>query len=189
LDFLAWILPWPSGWWRSSFGWFNSDHSDDPLVAGQTVRQSGVKVHFGPVAWQLSTLSGSPWRPQPALIFKRLAEFRGRGAWVPGIYRSTSLQSAPDRAYDVPPADKRKGEAKAESERYLGKPIITHRYTLTRYPAGTMAPSRQKNVAGSPARLSECSTARVSNPICWFFVGCGTAKMHRSLWRTIGARA
>jgi hypothetical protein len=59
-----------------------------------------------------------------------------------------SLESAKDRSYDVPPADERKGKAKAERDRCLGKPIITHRSTLTRYPVGTRAAPRQKNVAG-----------------------------------------
>src|SRR5580700_8444025 len=59
-----------------------------------------------------------------------------------------SLESAKDRSYDVPPADERKGKAKAERDRCLGKPIITHRYMLTRYPVGTRAAPRQKNVAG-----------------------------------------
>ena len=64
-----------------------------------------------------------------------------------GSYRSTSLESAPDRSYDVQPADERKGKA-TEGDRYLGKPIITHRLTFTRYPASTRAAPRQKNVAG-----------------------------------------
>jgi hypothetical protein len=59
-----------------------------------------------------------------------------------------SLESAKDRSYDVPPADERKGKAKAERDRCLGKPIITHRSMLTRYPVGTRAAPRQKNVAG-----------------------------------------
>ena len=37
---------------------------------------------------------------------------------------------------------------KAESDRHLGKSIVTHWLTLSRHPAGTMAGSRQKNVAG-----------------------------------------
>src|SRR5271156_3730228 len=70
-----------------------------------------------------------------------------------------SLESAPDRSYDVPPADERKGKAKAEGDRYLGKPIITHRSTLTRYPAGTRASPRQKNVAGmNYFRRPTCAT-------------------------------
>lgn len=59
-----------------------------------------------------------------------------------------SLESAPDRSYDVPPADERKGKAKAEGDRYLGNPIVTHRFTVIRYPADTMAPPRQENVVG-----------------------------------------
>jgi hypothetical protein len=59
-----------------------------------------------------------------------------------------SLESAPDRSYDVPPADERKGKAKAEGDRYLGRPIITHRSTLIPHPAGTRAAPRQKNVTG-----------------------------------------
>jgi hypothetical protein len=59
-----------------------------------------------------------------------------------------SLESAPDRSYDVPPADEREGEAKAEGDRYLGEIIITHGSTLTRYPAGTRAAPRQEDVAG-----------------------------------------
>jgi hypothetical protein len=58
-----------------------------------------------------------------------------------------SLESAPDRSYDVPPADERKGKAKAEGDRHLGIPKITHWSTLTRYPADTVAGARQKNVA------------------------------------------
>jgi hypothetical protein len=71
-----------------------------------------------------------------------------RGASVPCSYRSMSLESAPDRSYDVPPADERKGKTRAESDRRLGNLIVTHRSTIIRYPAGTMAPPRQKNVAG-----------------------------------------
>jgi hypothetical protein len=59
-----------------------------------------------------------------------------------------SLKSAPDLSYDLPPADERKGKTKAESDRHLCNPIVTHRSTLIRYPAGTMAPPRQKNVVG-----------------------------------------
>jgi hypothetical protein len=40
------------------------------------------------------------------------------------------------------------GETKAESDHHLGKSIVAHRSTLIRYPAGTMARPRQKNVAG-----------------------------------------
>ena len=72
----------------------------------------------------------------------------GRRASVPRSYRSMSLESAPDRSYDVPPADERKGKTRAESDRRLGNLIVTHRSTIIRYPAGTMAPPRQKNVAG-----------------------------------------
>jgi hypothetical protein len=72
---------------------------------------------------------------------------RARGLRSPRSCRSVSLESAPDRSYDVPPADERKGKAKAEGERDLGKPIITHRPTLTRCPAGTRADLRQKNVS------------------------------------------
>jgi hypothetical protein len=100
-----------------------------------------------------------------------------------------SLESAPDRSYDVPPADECKGKAKADGDHYLGKLIAIHGSTLTRYPAGTMAPPRQKNVAGIAARLSERGTVRVAISICWSSVGCRAAKMHRSLWRTIRARA
>jgi hypothetical protein len=71
-----------------------------------------------------------------------------RGASVPRSYRSMSLKSAPDRSYDVPPADEREGKAKAEGDRNLGKIIITHGSTLTRDPAGTRAASRQEDVAG-----------------------------------------
>jgi hypothetical protein len=59
-----------------------------------------------------------------------------------------SLESAPDRSYDVPPADEREGKAKDEGDRYLGKITITHGSTLTRYPAGTRAAPRQDDVAG-----------------------------------------
>jgi hypothetical protein len=59
-----------------------------------------------------------------------------------------SPKSAPDLSYDLPPADERKGKTKAESDRHLGNLIVTHRSTLIRYPAGTMAPPRQKNVVG-----------------------------------------
>jgi hypothetical protein len=58
-----------------------------------------------------------------------------------------SLESAPDRSYDVPPADERKGKTKAGGDHCLGTLIITHRSTLIRYRADTMAPPRQKNVA------------------------------------------
>jgi hypothetical protein len=58
------------------------------------------------------------------------------------------VESAPDRPYDVPPADERKGKAKAEGDRYLGRPKITHPPTLTGHSAGTRATPRQKNVAG-----------------------------------------
>src|ERR1700693_3831287 len=50
-----------------------------------------------------------------------------RGASVPCSYRSMSLESAPDRSYDVPPADERKGKTRAESDRRLGNLIVTHR--------------------------------------------------------------
>jgi hypothetical protein len=59
-----------------------------------------------------------------------------------------SLKSAPDLSYNVPRADERKGKTKAESDRQLGNLIVTHRSTLIRYPAGTMAPPWQKNVVG-----------------------------------------
>jgi hypothetical protein len=65
-----------------------------------------------------------------------------------------SLESAPNLSYDLPPTDERKGKTKAESDRYLRKLIISHRAKLTRYPAGTMAASRQKNVVGIPVRAS-----------------------------------
>jgi hypothetical protein len=72
---------------------------------------------------------------------------KGHGASVPRS-RRMSLKSAPDLSYDLPPADERKGKTKAESDRHLGNPIVTHQSTLIRYPAGTMAPPRQKNVVG-----------------------------------------
>jgi len=59
-----------------------------------------------------------------------------------------SLKSAPDLPYDLPPADERKGKTRAESDRHLGNPIVTHRSMLIRYPVGTMAPPRPKNVVG-----------------------------------------
>jgi hypothetical protein len=59
-----------------------------------------------------------------------------------------SLEGAPDRSYDVPPADERKGKTKAESDRHLGNPTVTHRSTMIRYPAGAMTPPGQKNVVG-----------------------------------------
>jgi hypothetical protein len=58
------------------------------------------------------------------------------GASVPRPCRIMSLESAPDRSYDVPPADERKGKTKAESDRHLGNPTVTHRSTMIRYPAG-----------------------------------------------------
>ena len=57
-----------------------------------------------------------------------------------------SLKSAPDLSYDVPPADERKGKTKAESGRNLGNLIVTHWSTIIRYPIGTMAHPRQKDV-------------------------------------------
>jgi hypothetical protein len=89
--------------------------------------------------------SGSAWRQQggPFVVLARQ-----RGGSVPRSRRSMSLESAPDRSYDVPPADERKGKTKAESDRHLGNPIVTHRSTLIRYPAGTMTPPRQKNAVG-----------------------------------------
>ena len=70
------------------------------------------------------------------------------GASVPRPCRIMSLESAPDRSYDVPPADERKGKTKAESDRHLGNPTVTHRSTMIRYPAGAMTPPGQKNVVG-----------------------------------------
>jgi hypothetical protein len=65
---------------------------------------------------------------------------QAQGASVPRSRRSMSLKSAPDLSYDLPPA--------GERNRHLGNPIVTHRSTLIRYPAGTMTPPRQKNAAG-----------------------------------------
>jgi hypothetical protein len=73
-----------------------------------------------------------------------------------------SLESAPNLSYDLPPTDERKGKTKAESDRYLRKLIISHRAKLTRYPAGTMAASRQKNVAGIPVRAPGAAEATPS---------------------------
>src|SRR5712675_210892 len=82
-----------------------------------------------------------------------------------------SLKSAPDRPYDVPPADERKGKTKAESDRHLGNPIITHQSTLTRHPAGTRAAPRQKNVAGMnywrrPAAAPTCERRVTQSSPC-----------------------
>src|SRR5882724_575270 len=82
-----------------------------------------------------------------------------------------SLKSAPDRSYDVPPADERKGKTKAESDRHLGNPVITHRSTLTRHPAGTRAAPRQKNVAGMnywrrPAATPTCERRVTQSSPC-----------------------
>src|SRR5258708_39356389 len=52
--------------------------------------------------------------------------------------------------------DERKGETKAESDRDLGKSIVTHWLTLCRSPAGTMAGSRQKNAAGVKYSRGAC---------------------------------
>jgi hypothetical protein len=69
--------------------------------------------------------------------------------------RSMSLKCAPDLSYDVPPANERKGKTRAESDRHLGNLIVTHRSTLIRYPAGTMALPRQERrwheLGGGPA--------------------------------------
>jgi hypothetical protein len=89
-----------------------------------------------------------PLKPvNPGLTSGLPGVVQGLWASVPRSYRSISLESAPDRSYDVQPADERKGKA-TEGDRYLGKPIITHRLTFTRYPASTRAAQRQKNVAG-----------------------------------------
>jgi hypothetical protein len=45
-------------------------------------------------------------------------------------------------------ATERKGETTANSDGHLGKPKITHRFTLPRRPAATMAGSGQKNATG-----------------------------------------
>ena len=113
---------------------------------------------------------------------------RGRG--TQHSLRSTSLESAPDRSHDVPPADERKGKATADGDHCLGKLIIIHRSTLTRYPAGTMAAPRRKNVAGIPVRASRnAGPFAFQAPFVDRDVGCRAAKMHRSRWRTMGARA
>jgi hypothetical protein len=57
-----------------------------------------------------------------------------------------SPKSAPDIAYDLPPARERKGKTRADSDRHLGNPIACHRSTLIRDPAVAMASPRQKNV-------------------------------------------
>lgn len=70
-------------------------------------------------------------------------------AWAFGpALRRRSLKGAPDFSYDLPPTDEGKGETGAESDRHLGNPTVTHQSTLIRYPAGTMAPPRHKNVVG-----------------------------------------
>ena len=71
---------------------------------------------------------------------------------------SMSLKSAPDLSYNVPPADECKGKTKAESDRHLGNLIVTHRSTLIRYPASTMAPPRQKNVVGMELGVGPAGT-------------------------------
>jgi hypothetical protein len=77
----------------------------------------------------------------------RLRENGGAGLG-PASRRSMSLKRAQDFSYDLPPADERKGETGDESDRHLGNSKVTHRSMLIRYPAGTMAPPRQKNVVG-----------------------------------------
>ena len=74
-------------------------------------------------------------------------------ASVPRSRPGISLKSAPDLPYDLPPADERKRKTTAESNRHLGNPIVTHRFTLIRHPAGTKAPPRQKNVVGKGTDL------------------------------------
>jgi hypothetical protein len=69
---------------------------------------------------------------------------RARGFAQP----SMSLNSTPDRSYDLPPADERKGQTSAQRDQHLGNLRVTHWSTLIRYPAGTRAAPRQKNVAG-----------------------------------------
>jgi hypothetical protein len=64
-----------------------------------------------------------------------------------------SLKRAADICYDLPPADERKGETGDESDRHLGNPIVIHRSTIIRHPAGTMAPPRQENVVGKGTDL------------------------------------
>jgi hypothetical protein len=72
-----------------------------------------------------------------------------------------SLERTQDISYDLPPADQRKGETGAESDRNLGNPTVTHQSTLIRYPAGTMAPPRQKNVAGMELGRGAHAVARI----------------------------
>jgi hypothetical protein len=48
------------------------------------------------------------------------------------------------------------GRAVEESDRHLGKSIVTHWLTLCRSPAGTMAGSRQKNAAGVKYSRGAC---------------------------------
>jgi hypothetical protein len=59
-----------------------------------------------------------------------------------------SPKTVQDICCDLPPAGERKGKTKADSDRHLGNPIVCHRFRLIRDPAGTMAPTRRKNVIG-----------------------------------------
>jgi hypothetical protein len=78
----------------------------------------------------------------------------GEGAGLrSGVHAAASPKSAPDLSYDLPPADECKGETGTESDRDLGNPIVAHRSTLIRHPAGRWRPQRQKNVVGKGTDL------------------------------------
>jgi hypothetical protein len=62
----------------------------------------------------------------------------------------------PDIFYDVPPAGERRGKTRADSDRPLDNPIVSHRPTLIRDPVGTMALPRQKNVGELMVRTDLC---------------------------------
>jgi hypothetical protein len=65
-----------------------------------------------------------------------------------GFLARALFDATPHLSYDLPPADERKGKTKAESDRPLGRSIISHRGRVACYPAGTMADPRQKNATG-----------------------------------------
>jgi hypothetical protein len=126
-------------------GWASLRPVVQSLVCGAKAYRN---ESFFTLAAQIINPLGSKSLEPPAVASRRTDQARARGFSPALAQPSMSLKSAPDRSYDLPPADERKGQTSAQRDQHLGNLIVTHWSTLIRYPAGTRAAPRQKNVAG-----------------------------------------